>query len=153
MKKFYFSLEKMLRYQDSLLEEEKNRLAELRAQRNEIERRMQEVENQIEILNHERAEKSAQGISILEMRSYNYSLDAAIRLLKDLGQQRDRAEEMIAKQLERVLLQQREVSGLERLREKQLEEYRIAEQKEQDLLISEMVSSKYIRSRSGAGIS
>ena len=150
MKKFRFSLEKMLRYQDSLLDEEKNKLAELRAIKNEIDQKIESDENQLAALNDERMEKSARGMSILEMRGYNYSIETVTRLIKALKIEQEKAEVKVQAQLARVLAQQREVSGLERLREKQLEEYQQAAQKEHDLIIAEMVAAKYIRSAAEA---
>lgn len=145
MKKFVFSLERMLHYKDSLLEEEKNRLAEIRARKNTVDQKIEDNEAQIAALNDERMEKAARGISILEMRGYNFSIDTTVKIIKELEVQQKILEKQVQEQLDRVLLQQREVSGLEKLKEKQLEEYRQEEQKEQALMVGELVSAKHIK--------
>lgn len=144
MKKFQFSLEKMLNYKDSLLKEEKNKLLQIRARKNDLDMRIESARSQIENMGRERTEKAAHGISVMEMRSYGYSIENTQKLVKALADDRARVERQIEKQLAVVLGITQEVSGLEKLKEKQLEAYRYQAGKEEELVISELVTSKYI---------
>lgn len=144
MKKFQFSLEKMLNYKDSLLKEEKNKLLQIRARKNDLDMRIESARNQIESMGRERTEKATRGISVMEMRSYGYSIENTQKLVKALADDRARVERQIEKQLAVVLGITQEVSGLEKLKEKQLEAYRYQAGKEEELVISELVTSKYI---------
>lgn len=145
MKKFNFTLEKMLRYKNSLLEEEKNKLSQIRAERNVVDGKIERTNADIQRMDVERAEKASVGMTALEMRSYAYNIDNSCRHLKALALEGARLDQMIERQLQAVLLRTQEVSGLEKLREKQLEEYNDAARKEQELFVLELVSSKYVR--------
>ena len=68
MKKFHFTLDKMLRYKDSILEEEKNRLMQIRAEKNAVDTRIEKAEADLVQLDQERCEKASQGISVFGCR-------------------------------------------------------------------------------------
>lgn len=145
MKKFHFTLDKMLRYKDSILGEEKNKLSQIRAEKNLVEDKIERSMQDMERLDRERSEKAARGMTVIELRSYAYNVDNTRRHLKALSAEREKLEKLVEKQLAVVIARTQEVSGLEKLRDKQLEEYNEAAMKEEQLNIMEMVSSKYIR--------
>ena len=126
MKKFHFTLDKMLRYKDSILEEEKNRLMQIRAEKNAVDTRIEKAEADLVQLDQERCENNN-------------------RHIKALTEEQEKLEKQIAKQLAVVIERTQEVSGLEKLRDKQREEYNQTVMKEEQENIMEMVTSKYIR--------
>lgn len=145
MKKFHFTLDRMLRYKDSLLEEEKNKLMQIRAQKNAVDEKIEQAEENMRRLDTERTEKAAAGMSVIEMRGYAYNIDNTRRHLKALAEEQEKLARAVEKQLAVVVEKTQEVSGLEKLRDKQLEEYNQSVMKEEQLNIMELVSSKYIR--------
>lgn len=145
MKKFHFTLDKMLRYKDSILEEEKNRLMQIRAEKNAVDTRIEKAEADLVQLDQERCEKASQGISVFELRTYAYHIENTNRHIKALIEEQEKLEKQIAKQLAVVIERTQEVSGLEKLRDKQREEYNQSVMKEEQENIMEMVTSKYIR--------
>ncbi len=145
MKKFIFSLEKLLRYKDSLLEKEKGKLAEINARLNAVDQRIEDARNQILALDLERQEKARQGTTVNELRMYAFHIENTHRLVEQLKRERVRIS-IEAERQRRVVMQfSQEVSGLEKLREKQLEEYNHEAMHEQELLVGEIVASKYIQ--------
>lgn len=145
MKKFHFTLDKMLRYKDSMLQEEKNKLMQIRAEKNSVDMQIEQAQENMGRLDQERTEKAVKGISVIEMRSYAYNIDNTRRHLKALAQEQEKLARLVEKQLAVVVERTQEVSGLEKLRDKQLEEYNESVMKEEELTVMELVSSKYIR--------
>lgn len=145
MKKFQFSLDKMLRYKDSVLEEQKNKLMQLRAEKNAVDESIEQAEESMRRLDDERTEKAAHGMTVIEMRSYAYNIDNTRRHLKALAVEQEKLARLVEKQLAVVVGCTQEVSGLEKLRDKQLDEYNQMVMKEEQLVVMELVSSKYIR--------
>lgn len=145
MKKFHFTLDKMLRYKDSILQEEKNKLMQIRAEKNSVDTQIEQAQENMGRLDQERTEKAVKGISVIEMRSYAYNIDNTRRHLKALAQEQEKLARLVEKQLAVVVERTQEVSGLEKLRDKQLEEYNESVMKEEELTVMELVSSKYIR--------
>lgn len=145
MKKFHFTLDKMLRYKDSMLEEEKNKLMQIRAEKNSVDTQIEQAQENMNRLDLERTEKAVKGISVIELRGYAYNIDNTRRHLKALAQEQEKLARLVEKQLAVVVERTQEVSGLEKLRDKQLEEYNESVMKEEQLTVMELVSSKYIR--------
>lgn len=145
MKKFVFPLEKVLRFRTSLLDEEKNKLAELRRDVVETENRIADCHRQIEQSDLEMKESAARGTSILQMRMFNFEIDSARRMIAELEKTLKKQQALAEQQLAVVLEATKDVNGLERLRDKQREEYDEAIRKADDLTISELISSQYVR--------
>ncbi|MEG1943750.1 MAG: hypothetical protein RR049_08010, partial [Angelakisella sp.] len=88
MKKFEFSLGRMLDYRQSLLEKEKNALMQLFAKRNSIEDEIDENEERRRETAEELRALTEKGTTITEIQRLNYRLEAirrrAKRLLQDM---------------------------------------------------------------------
>lgn len=143
MKKFSFPLEKVLRYKNSILQEEKNKLSILRAELNRIEKEFEENSRQLLHSDKQLKEIALKGANIMELRSISFQIDNTRQLLEGLEKSRLKQENLIEDQLTVVLEINRSVSGIERLKEKHIESYREAQFKENELVISELVSTKY----------
>lgn len=148
MKKFNFPLEKVLRFRTSLLDEEKNKLAELRRDVIETESRIEDCQRQIDASDLELKESAAKGTTIQRIQILNFQIDSARNMIEELEKQLKKQQLLVERQLAVVLEATKDVNGLERLKEKQLEEYNEAIRKEDDLTISELVSSQYVRDHS-----
>lgn len=141
MKKFNFTLQSLKRYNDQVLSGEKSVLGRLRAELAEqqalLDEKTAEYEQSIIKLNALVSEgTTAMRLSL--HKKYVSSLQQDIyRIKAQMVQKR----EEIEIQLEKVVEATKEVSKLEKLEEKQLEEYRYAAQKEEELRIEEFVSN------------
>ena len=141
MKKFNFTLQSLKRYNDQVLSGEKSVLGRLRAELAEqqalLDEKTAEYEQSIIKLNALVSEgTTAMRLSL--HKKYVSSLQQDIyRIKAQMAQKR----EEIEMQLEKVVEATKEVSKLEKLEEKQLEEYRYAAQKEEELRIEEFVSN------------
>lgn len=141
MKKFNFTLQSLKKYNDQMLDSEKSVLGRLRAELSEMQAELDaktaEYELSIDKLNElVRGGTTAMRLSL--HKKYVSSLQQDIYRIKGrMAQKRDEVEQ----QLQRVIDATKEVSKLEKLEEKQLEEYRYAAQKEQEQIIEEFVSN------------
>ena len=141
MKKFNFTLQSLKRYNDQVLSGEKSVLGRLRAELAEqqalLDEKTAEYEQSIIKLNALVSEgTTAMRLSL--HKKYVSSLQQDIyRIKAQMAQKR----EEIEIQLEKVVEAPQEVSKLEKLEEKQLEEYRYAAHKEEELRIEEFVSN------------
>lgn len=135
MKKFNFTLQSLKKYNDQMLDSEKSVLGRLRAElaemQAELDAKTAEYELSIDKLNElVRGGTTAMRLSL--HKKYVSSLQQDIYRIKGrMVQKRDEVEQ----QLQRVIDATKEVSKLEKLEEKQLEEYRYAAQKEQEQII------------------
>lgn len=145
MKKFSFALESVLRYKGSLLDEEKNKLNILRAELNRIEDAIKENSRQLLSSDQELKKRAQKGCDIAALRCISFEIDNTRRLLEDLKTRRAKQTQLVEKQLAVVIEAKQSVSGMERLKEKQLESHREAQLKEDELIISELVNAQYVR--------
>ncbi len=145
MKKFSFPLESVLRYKGSLLDEEKNKLNILRAELNRLEDEIAENTHQLILSDQELKSLAQKGCSITALRCISFKIDNTRQLLEDLKASRAKQVQLVEKQLAVVVEVKQSVSGMERLKEKHLESYREAQLKEDELIIGELVSTKYAR--------
>ena len=141
MKKFNFTLQSLKKYNDQVLDSEKSILGRLRAElaemQSELDAKVAEYEQSIDKLNElVRGGTTAMRLSL--HKKYVSSLQQDIYRIKGLMAHK---REEIENQLQKVIDATKEVSKLEKLEEKQLEEYRYASQKEQEQIIEEFVTN------------
>ncbi len=150
MRKFSFTLEKMLSYKRSLYERERNELARLRRERVERELRKEEVGRQLTVMEAEFHEKASLGVDVAEVQRIGYYRDNADCLIDALNQEIASFDRKIERQLAIVIQLDQDVQGLEKLREKQWGEYQAEAAREEAERISELVSGKYIEAQNEA---
>ncbi len=139
MKRFEFSLNKLMGYKKQVLDREKNDLAHLRRQQQQMLDEKSELEARLTSSNNEFCQKSGVGMTVLQItmfKSYHQSLSQQI---KELEASIEKMEEKVQKQLGVVIEATKEVSSLEKLEEKQLEEYNFTVAKQEEQFISEYV--------------
>ncbi len=139
MKKFKFSLDKLLNYKEQILDKEKNELSALRHKKQSAEEELSEVKNHLKVSNQNYIEKSQAGMSAQDMvvskRYLNSLTDRIFQLDKIIAIY----EEKIQKQLLVVIEATKEVNTVKKLEEKQLEEYNTAVRKADENFIQEFV--------------
>lgn len=147
-KAFVFSLDRMRGYKTQVLNTEKNTLYNLQIIRNNIEKKIQELREFREGKNRVFLAKAT--ISPAELQSHNFYMENTAKQLEELNIELKKAEEEVQKQREIVISASQEVSGLDKLEEKQLEEYRHEVNKENETEINEQITSKLVRKDSDA---
>ena len=144
MKKFHFSLETVLDYKQQILASLQAEHGAIRAQVREQERLIEELEAEYQQMDGEFAQRKLEGIAILDAMKYEQYLRAMERqiqlALEDLALLQKKEE---AKRAEVVTAKQ-DTSSIEKLREKKLDHYKKAMQKNEEAMIDELVSTKRV---------
>lgn len=143
--KFEFTLSRMLSYKEQIQEAEKTKLAELNIVKNEILTKIDEVKIAYHNISYEMAEAQRKGISLTELKNFNFQMQNSREYTKQLNQELIHAQIAVDKQLEILILATQEVEGLNKLKEKQHEEFLYEENKKEEMVVSEFVSAKFIR--------
>ena len=145
MKKFHFSLERMLSLNEQQLQKEKTRMSQIMEEKHTCEARKELVEAQLEQIHGDMEREIRKGTTIYQIRAFTTTIDNGKRQIKGLKEKLAVLEMEAERQREIIVRASQEVKKLEKLKEKQLEEYRHAQAKEQELNVSEHVAAKYIR--------
>lgn len=142
MKKFVFSMQKMRDYKKQILESEKNVLLGLRREKNVLEEKMTQLDETMNKLRHDSNEEVAKGTTAAKLMFYSMQMDGVKREQTQTKYQINLADMKIEKQRRNVVKLSQELSGLDKLEEQQLEEYRRLEAKENQTSIEEFLSFK-----------
>ena len=102
---------------------------------------LEELENYYSELDAEFTERKLEGITILEAMSYEQHLRALERAIQTEQRKLDALRIQEEKKRTQVVEARKETATIEKLREHKLEDYRKAEQKAEEVLIDEFVSS------------
>lgn len=144
MKRFAFSLQKMLGFKRTMYERERNVLLQLRAEKVALEQRRDEVNRRLSQLEQDYQRQAEQGVTMLEVMKISYYRQSGQRVIDQLQVEMDKKEAEIEKQLLVVVELDKEVKSLEKLRESQWEEYQMQEAAEEKERILELVSRQYV---------
>lgn len=146
MKKFRFTLQKLMDFREQELDRQKNTLSALRGELIRIEEATADLRRKVcaESTELERVCTEGAPISEIGMRKrYIVTLQQEIHLREEQARLKQIE---IEKQLVVVVEATKDVKTLEKLEEKQLEEYRAMELKENEQFIEEFVSGAAVRS-------
>ena len=139
MKPFAFSLERMRNYRTQVLDVEKNVLMVLQ-------KKLADIEESIRICTEFRYEKQCemrakqeQGSTIRELDECKFYIENTHRQLEDLEEERLQAEHEVEVQRQVVIKASQDVSSLDKLEERQLEEYQFLEARDNEKNIQEHV--------------
>ncbi len=141
MKKFHFTLQKLKEFKESELDRQKNVLNKMRSELNTLSAELEELFKRLDDKNNELRRVYKNGAAALEIsvhKRYISSLQQDIRKQKYIISLKEKE---IEQQLGVVVEATKEVSTLENLEEKQLEEYKKLELKENELFVEEFVSN------------
>ncbi len=151
MKKFKFSLGKMRDYKEQILDREKNALLQLQMRKDRIDEKIGGLERELEQVAEELQAQARKGTTALEVKCFHFQMENMRRQLKQLRNEQKILAASVENQRKVVLSASQEVAGLDKLEEKQYEEYRSLQMKTEELVVSEYVSSQVIRQRA-AGV-
>ena len=141
MKKFVFTLQRLKEFREQTLDTEKGTLAELRAELRELESELQKILEDIARLNRELMELYKKGTTANDIAVHKRYINNKQQELHMKRHQILMQNRKIEQQLQTVIDATKEVSKLEKLEEHQLEDYKAAEQKENEQFIEEFVSN------------
>jgi flagellar FliJ protein len=142
MKKFEFSLKKLLNYKEQLLKKEKNILADLRKQLLLLNEEKNDLIRQRRIKNEELNKKILKGLSPQHIALHKSYIDSITEKIANINLNIANLENRIQQQLEVVVEITKEIDSYEKLEQKQFEEYKKVETKQNELFIEEFVSHK-----------
>ena len=145
MKKFAFSLERMMNFQSQNLEKEMGILGRMTAERDALEARKRDMAEKAAGIQAEIARREAEGTTIFMLKACYSILESARNQLEELEKERKLLQAGLERQRQVVTEASREVKKLEKLKEKQLEEYHRGEAKEQQETIAEHVAGNFVR--------
>lgn len=153
MKKFRFNLEKILNLKNQFLKSLKNDLMRYMLELNEKEKEISSLELKIKQVDARYEEKMKEFISPVEMLAYKDYLDSLYQLKKELQLQKRIINRKIEEKKKEVLTMNIEISTLDKLKEKKLDDYNYEFQKSEELLIEEFVSASASFEKSSNDIS
>lgn len=142
MKKFRFTLEKLRRYKNQILEAQKNQLASLRSQQLAAEEELRQVAGAIAGADERFQADCSRGMTNAQITLAKNYLNAMGNQRRILNDSIRLFQEKIEAQIQVVVEATREVSMLDKLKEHQWEAYSKAAAKSEELFIEEYVGYK-----------
>ena len=142
MKKFKFSLDKLKSYKEQIKKREENTLASLRAEQLEKLHEKEELLRELDRRNAEFIRKSEIGMTAMEMVTEKGLIRYILDSIKAKDKEISVLSAKINKQLMVVTEASREVQTLEKLEEKQFDEYKFKERKADEAFIDEYVGNR-----------
>lgn len=143
MKKFIFSLEKVLDFKQQTLDVKKNELALFQHKLHELEQEIDNLNLKFAESNRKMVEEMQKGLAASDIVVYKMYFDTLNRQIKKLIEEKLRISEVIAQKKAEIVQINSEISGFEKLKEKQLAEYLKSVQKSEELAIEEFVSQAH----------
>ena len=142
MKRFKFSLDKLKSFKEQIKKREENTLASLRAEQLDKLHEKEELLKELERRNAEFIRKSEIGMTAMEMVTEKGFISYILDSIKAKDKEISLLSAKINKQLIVVTEASREVQTLEKLEEKQFDEYKFKERKADEAFIDEYVGNR-----------
>ena len=149
MKKFQFSLDHVRDYRDRLLDEETGKLQRLRAEQTRIEQLIAQLEADFAQVSQAMRDAQAEGITALEQRGFSLQLESIRMQTHELTNLLKGVQDQVEQQTQIVVAANQEVSKLDKLKDRQYEDWQTSVRKAEEERIEELVSQNYIRKTAG----
>ncbi len=140
MKKFVFSLEKVLNLKQQLLEVQVNEMMRLQERLKQIDMEIQQLNEMFHKYNKELNEQMSIGIGPQEVMVYKMYFHDITQKTNACTRRKEEVEGQIALKKDEMIALKTDISGLEKLQEKQREEYNALLHKQQELEVEEYVN-------------
>ena len=140
MKKFMFSLEKVLSFKEQTLNVKMNELGLFQMKLLEIEKEVNDLNEKFADTNKIMVEALQTGLNSNDIAVYKLYFNTLNQKIQKLIEDKNRLAEVIAQKKADIIAINSEISGLEKLREKQLAEYLKVVQKANELAMDEYVN-------------
>lgn len=149
IKPFTFSLERMREYKNQVLEAEKNLLQALNKRLLDIEEKILHCKNFRQEKQDEMRQKQEQGSTMRELDECKFYLENTRMQIEALEEERVAAMLEVERQRKVVIGASQEVSSLDKLEEKQMDDYRYLEARDSEKEIQEHVIHRLVYSHDG----
>lgn len=149
MKKFQFSLDHVRDYRDRLLDEETGKLQRLRAEQTRIEQLIAQLEADFAQVSKAMRDAQAEGITALEQRGFSLQLESIRMQTHELTDLLKGVQDQVEQQTQIVVAANQEVSKLDKLKDRQYEDWQTSVRKAEEERIEELVSQNYILKTAG----
>lgn len=140
MKKFRFTLAKVLSFHEQELDIKKQELAALQASLRSLDQEIQRLKIELVSSNQEMARCMVSGLNACDIAVYKTYFRTLEQKIQQLLQQREDMLKQVEEKKASVVQSNQEISGLEKLRDKQLTIYQVACRKQEELEIEEFIS-------------
>ncbi len=142
MKKFIFSLQKVLELKKQLLENMKKELTNLNRECEKIEMFIKSLIIKFTEIEKEYVQKSYKSISAGEMSYYKMLCESILVQIENKENEKETILKKIADKRQEIISMNTEISSLEKLKEKELEKHNKECLRKEELFIEEFVSNK-----------
>ena len=146
MKKFHFSLEKILSYTNQVLENQQNELQIILNRLDAIETQLKELDKEYTQTNKRLLETYQAEITAKEVISFKNYLSEIDKKMRVTEEKKQSVKSLLQKKQETIKKTKIEIATYEKLKEKQFAQYNIEERKEQEVFIEEFVNHSSINS-------
>ncbi|HMM07216.1 MAG TPA: flagellar export protein FliJ [Clostridiales bacterium] len=140
MKKFVFSLEKVLSLKQQLLDVQVNEMMRLQERLKQIVTEIQQLNETFHKYNKELNKQMSIGITPQEVMVYKMYFHDITQKINVCTRRKQEVEKQIALKKEEMIALKTDISGLEKLQEKQRQEYNALLHKQQELEVEEYVN-------------
>jgi len=141
MKKFAFSLEKVMRFKMQTLDVLKNELSILKQELAELDQKILKLNETFTEKNNLLALEMSLGMTANEICSYKIYLGSLNSNIAKLDGEKAKLNIKIAKKHTEIVIMNIEIGSLEKLKEKQYAEYRLAYSKSEELALNEFIGN------------
>lgn len=142
MKKFFFSLDNVLKFKEQILENLKGEHAKVLARLKACEQDIEMLENKHKACTLEFNQQKMQGMKIADIYTYEHYLDSLGVQIAQKQEELEVWKEREEKKRSEVVEAKQEASIIDKLKEKKFQEYQKSLQKEEELLIEEFISTQ-----------
>ena len=144
MKKFVFSLDKVLNFKAQTLDIKNNEMLKMQVELKEVERKIYNLNNDFAETNQRMILDLQSGLAPMDMAAYKLYLNEINNKIRNYNMLKANLLNLIDKKMAIIIELKTDISGLEHLKEKQFGEYFRLNQKEQEINLEEFVSrSRY----------
>lgn len=141
MKKFSFSLQKVLEIKEQILENLKVELSSLNNDLKNTEAAIDNLKYQFRNINEEFVKKSCVSISVGEMTYYKMLMEDIFKQIEIKEEEKQNIIKKIESKRQEIVSLNKEISSFEKLKEKELEKHSKAVEKSEEIFIEEFVSN------------
>ncbi len=140
MKNYVFSLKKIRDYKEQMLNKEKNTLLGLRNEKMGLEQQKEHLFDELKSITAKYNADMARGTTVMKLKLFQYSRESIVREQQELDKQMKFLDTYIERQRKVVVKLSQELTGYDKLEEKQFTEYTKKAAKETENFIEEFVS-------------
>ncbi len=142
MKKFNFSLQKILEIKEQILDNLKFELSNLNHQLINLDMDIKNLNNKYILMDEEFIKKSSVCITVGEITYFKMLMGSILKKIENKQEDKQIINKKIEEKRNEIISVNKEISSLEKLRDKEFEKYNALVTKSEEIFIEEFVSNK-----------